>query len=142
VDILVLTVPLGILVAACVGVLQLRDVKRASRAAAGGVYVQRYWQVEDDLRRTGADPRETHGDPRFLRLLDDEMAVASIGLLDLQQWATWHGVLDDDATRRQVVAALEAHDPTVLGFPRLRRCLEQRERDGARHDISRCAAAG
>ncbi len=126
------TLPLlGLLLVACVGLKQLVDIKRASRAAASAAYVQRYWQIADDLRRAGSDPLEIHGDPRYLQLLEDELAVAAIGLLDEQQWATWHGVLD----------ALQVCDPRTVAFSRLRRCLDQRQRDGARHDISRCAGA-
>lgn len=132
---------LGLLLVACVGLKQLVDIKRASRAAASSAYVQRYWQIADDLRRAGSDPHRIHEDPRYLQLLDDELAVAAIGLLEEQQWATWHGVLDEEPARTRVVDALQVCDPGTVGFPRLRRCLDQRQRDGARHDISRCAGA-
>ncbi len=132
---------LGLLLVACVGLKQIVDVKRASRAAASGVYVQRYWQIADDVRRAGGDPRQVQGDPRYLELLEDELAVAAIGLLDEQQWATWHGVLDEEPARTRVVDALHVCDPETVAFPRLRRCLDQRQRDGARHDISRCTGA-
>lgn len=130
---------LGLLLVACVGLKQLVDVKRASRAATSGVYVQRYWQIADDVRRADSDSRQIQGDPRYLELLEDELAVAAIGLLDERQWATWHGVLDEEPTRTKVVEALHVCDPETVAFPRLRRCLDQRQRDDARHDISRCA---
>ena len=139
-------IALATLIVVVVGValviVQLGEQKRATRAVFGTAYVQRYWQIDDDRQLLEADdPRRPLHERRYLQLLEDESDVAALGLLDLPQWAGWHGVLDEEPPRTRVADALQVCDPGTIGFPRLRRCLDQRQRDGARHDISRCAGA-
>lgn len=134
---------LGTLLALIIGLgllaWQARGQKRALRAEYGNVYIQRYWQIEDDLLVTDeASPQHRIHLQRYLRLFEDEFDAATLRFLDLPQWAVWHGVLDDDRARQRVTETLQACDPAAGEFRRLKSCLAQRDRDGTRHDISRC----
>ncbi|KQP78861.1 hypothetical protein ASF37_10185 [Aeromicrobium sp. Leaf289] len=136
---------LGTLVTLAIGLGVLawhaRGQRRMRRAEYGNVYIQRHWQIEDDvLVADEGSPQHQMHLQRYLRLLEDEFDAATLRFLDLPQWAVWHGVLDDDRARQRVTEALHACDPAAGEFRRLKRCLAQRERDRARHDISRCKA--
>lgn len=95
---------LGTLVTAVVGLSlvawQLRDQRRAMRAEFGNFYIQRYWAIDDAmlLEPKGTDDhrRQRH---RYLRLFEDEFDVASLGFLDDEQWAVWHGVASGRLSR-------------------------------------------
>src|SRR3954468_16244014 len=95
-------VGLGTMVIAIVGLSlvgwQLREQRRAMRAEFGNLYIQRYWQIDDDLllEAKGSDRHKQHRH-RYLRLFEDEFDVALLGFLDGEQWRAWHSVLDNPA---------------------------------------------
>jgi hypothetical protein len=134
---------LGTLVTAFVGLglvaWQLSEQRRTMRAEFGNLYIERYWQIDDDLllEPKGSDRHRQHRH-RYLRLFEDEFDVANLGFLDLEQWRAWHGVLNDAGARERVSDDLRVCDPKGASFRRLRACIAQRERNGADHDVSRC----
>src|SRR5689334_21243876 len=107
-----LWVGLGTLAVAMVGlalvVWQLREQRRGMRAEFGNLYVQRYWEIDDDLllETKGSDRHRQHRH-RYLRRFEDEYDVAALGFLDARQWQAWHGVLDADSSRERVKDDLE-----------------------------------
>lgn len=137
---------LGTLVTAIVGlglvVWQLRQQRRTMRAEFGNLYIERYWQIDDDLllERKGSKRHRQHRH-RYLRLFEDEFDVAKLGFLDLKQWRAWHGVLNDTGARELVRDDLQVCDPKGDSFRRLRACIAQHERDGVGHDVRRCAGS-
>lgn len=136
---------LGTLVTAIVGLSlvgwQLGEQRRSMRAEFGNLYVQRYWEIDDDLllENKGSDRHKQHRH-RYVRLFEDEFDAASLGFLDRQQWSVWHSVLDDTSSMVRVQGDLEVCDPDQHQFRRLRACIEQREREGATHDVSMCVS--
>jgi len=66
------------------------------RAEFGNLYIERYWQIDDDLllEPKGSERHRQHRH-RYLRLFEDEFDVAYLDFLDPQQWEAWHSVLDD-----------------------------------------------
>lgn len=136
---------LGTLVTAVVGLSlvawQLREQRRAMRAAFGNLYIQRYWEIDDDLlmEPKGSERHKQHRH-RYLRLFEDEFDVASLGFLEREQWRAWHSVLNDTNTLDLVKEDLRVCNPANDQFEQLRRCIEQRDRDGGAHDVSQCAA--
>ena len=134
---------LGTLTVAVVGlglvVWQLREQRRGMRAEFGNLYVQRYWEIDDDLllERKGTDKHRQHRH-RYLRLFEDEFDVAALGFLDSRQWEAWHGVLDADGSRARVKDDLEVCDPDGYSFMRLRACIAQRDGDRSAHSVEEC----
>jgi hypothetical protein len=133
---------LGTLVAAVVGLTlvgrQLREQRRAMRAEFGNLYIQRYWDIDDDLlfEAKGSKRHEQHR-RRYLRRFEDEFDVAYLGFLDKQQWKAWHSVVDDPRALDRVRDDLRVCDPVSNEFRRLRACIAQRDRD-AFHDVAHC----
>lgn len=119
---------------------QLREQRRAMRADFGNMYIERYWQIDDDLllEPKGSERHRQHRH-RYLRLFEDEFDVANLGFLDAQQWRAWHNLLDDIFALQRVKEDLRVCDPEVTAFQRLRACIAQRESDGGPHDIRICA---
>ena len=84
-------------VIAAIGLLltarQLKIQNRQHRLELGGLYINRFWSVDDEL--TMADPAsepERYKRLRipYLKLCEDEFDAARLGWLDPQQWAVWH----------------------------------------------------
>ena len=136
-------IALGTLVVAIGGlslvVWQLREQRRGMRAEFGNLYVQRYWQIDDDLllEPKGTDIHRRHRH-RYLRLFEDEFDVAELGFLDSKQWEAWHGLLADPKALEQVKDDLATCNPTGDAFTRLRACIAQRENGGGAHKIANC----
>lgn len=134
---------LGTLVTAIIGLRfvgrQLREQQRTLRAELGNLYIERYWQIDDDLllERKGSKRHRQHRH-RYLRLFEDEFDVAKLGFLDPEQWRVWHGVLSDEGARELIRDDLRVCDPKGDSFRRLRACITQRERDAADHDVRHC----
>jgi hypothetical protein len=118
---------------------QLREQRRAMRAEFGNLYIQRYWEIDDDLllEAKGSDRHNQHRH-RYLRLFEDEFDVAYLGFLDRQQWRAWHSVLDDPNVLLRVKDDLRVCNPTDDEFLRLRACIGQRDRDVSSNDVSHC----
>lgn len=109
------------------------------RADFGNVYIERYWQIDDDLllepKGTEAHQRHRH---RYLRLYEDEFDAASLGFLERRQWQVWHATLDDPAALNQIGADLDACDPDQERFARIRACIQQRADEQSAHLTRRC----
>ena len=81
---------LGTLVAAVVGLSlvawQLREQRRGMRAEFGNLYIERYWQIDDDLllEPKGSERHRQHRH-RYLRLFEDEFDGAYLDFLDPRQ---------------------------------------------------------
>lgn len=137
---------LGTLVTAIVGLSlvawQLREQRSAMRAEFGNMYIEHYWQIDDNLlfEPKGSDRHRQHRH-RYLRLFEDEFDVANLGFLDVPQWRAWHGVLDDAPALDLVKDDLRVCDPEAAAFRRLRACIAQRDRDSRGHDASNCAGS-
>lgn len=123
-------------------VWQLREQRRAMRAEFGNLYVQRYWEIDDDLllEPKGTDKHRQHRH-RYLRLFEDEFDVAALGFLDSRQWEVWHGVLDNESALAKVKDDLELCDPVGSSFERLRGCIAQRDLERISHSAERCRSA-
>jgi len=134
---------LGTLVAAVVGLSlvgwQLREQRIAMQAEFGNLYIQRYWNIDDDLLLTlkGSEEHRRHRH-RYLRLFEDEFDVASLGFLNRQQWRAWHSVLDGQKALDRVKDDLAVCNPDEDEFERLRACIRQREREDAIHGVANC----
>ena len=141
-----LWIGLGTLLVAIVGlslvVWQLREQRRGMRAEFGNLYVQRYWQIDDDLllEPKGSDKHRQHRH-RYLRLFEDEFDVAALGFLDRKQWDAWHGVLADRASLDRVKDDLSVCDPKEDSFARLRACIAQRESERRPHAVAACSSS-
>lgn len=137
---------LGTLATAIVGLSfvgwQVREQRRMMRVELGNLYVQRYWEIDDDLllERKGSSRHNQHRH-RYMRLFEDEFDVAALGFLDKQQWRVWHSVLDDVTALGRVQDDLHACDPAEDQFRRLRACIGQRVREGVTHDVAECEGA-
>lgn len=132
---------LGTLVVAVVGVSlaipQLRQGNRQQLLELGGLYIQRYWQIDDDLLRLPkGSPEHTHPRHRYLRLCEDELEAARNGWLDPKQWWVWHSWLAREAAQGQLRSDLEACDRDGTGFDHIRCCLAS----GTDHDWAKCWA--
>ena len=134
---------LGTLVTAVVGLSlvawQLREQRRGMRAEFGNLYIERYWQIDDDLllEPKGSERHRQHRH-RYLRLFEDEFDVAYLDFLDPQQWEARHSVLDDPRALLRVKDDLHVCNPAKDEFDRLRACVEQREREGRAHNPANC----
>lgn len=137
-------VGVGTLATAVIGlslvVWQLREQRRAMRAEFGNLYIQRYWQIDDDLllAEKGTPLHDQHRH-RYLRLFEDEFDVSALGFLDTHQWASWHAVLDEPAALATVRRDLEECSPSDTSFKRLRACIDQREKEKRAHPAAACA---
>jgi hypothetical protein len=92
-------IALGTLVTAVAGLSlvgwQLHQQRVAMQAEFGNLYIQRYWDIDDDLliSTKGSEEHRRHRH-RYLRLFEDEFDVAGLGFLNSQQWRAWHSILD------------------------------------------------
>lgn len=134
---------LATLTAAVVGltlvVRQLREQRRAMRVELGNLYIQRFWQIDDDLLlEPKGTKRHNQHRHRYLRLFEDEFDVAALDFLDERQWDVWHSVLDDPNALSLVESDLTLCSPAGDNFVRLRRCIQQRVQDGRRHGVGEC----
>lgn len=129
-----------LLVAAIGVVLAMRELKQGNRQQLlelGNLYIQRYWQIDDDLLRLPKGSAEhTHARHRYLRLCEDELEAARNGWLDPAQWEVWHSWIARAAAQRQIALDLEACDRDGTGFDHIRDCLSS----GPGHAVINCAA--
>lgn len=113
------------------------------RAEFGDLYVQRYWEIDDDLLlEPKGSVRHRQHRHRYLRLFEDEYDVAALGFLDSRQWQAWHGVLDADSSRERVKDDVQVCDPGGDSSVRLRACIAQREQEDRSHPVDRCRGDG
>ena len=121
--------------------LQLRTQSQQRRLELGNFYINRYWQLDDDLLLTDkndkAHQRHRH---RYLRLTEDEFDAARVGWLDGEQWSVWHAVFVAKSGWESLKADLAAVAADGSGFESIRACTKQREDDGVSHDTHSCAA--
>lgn len=134
---------IGTLVTAIVGLSlvgwQIREQRRALRAEFGNLYIERYWQIDDDLliERKGSKKHRQHRH-RYLRLFEDEFDVAHLGFLDAEQWQAWHSMLNDSKVLCRVKDDLRVCNPEGDEFRRLRACVKQREQGQRSHTVAKC----
>ncbi|GAA3871151.1 hypothetical protein [Tessaracoccus defluvii] len=136
-----LWIEIGTLLVATVGVvgglLALRQANRQRRLDLGGLYLQRYWEIDDDLLRLPkGSPEHTRARHRYLRLCEDEFEAARRGWLEPDQWNVWHAWLAEDAARAQVDVDLIACKAPVDRFLLLRECSSV----SAQHSWKECPA--
>lgn len=141
VDLFSIGIQLGTLLVAAVGVTlgvpQLRQGNRQQLLELGSLYIQRYWQIDDDLLRLPkGSPEHTHARHRYLRLCEDEIEAARNGWLDQKQWRVWHSWLARKGAQDQLRLDLEACDRDSSGFEHVRRCLAS----GPDHEWTHCSA--
>src|SRR4051794_35312043 len=134
---------LGTLVTAVVGLSlvgwQLHEQRIAMQAEFGNLYIQRYWDIDDDLLLAlkGSKEHKRHRH-RYLRLFEDEFDVASLGFLDAKQWRAWHSLLDNAKHLTRVVEDLAVANPEGDEFLRLRACIRQRRTTHPTHEPKHC----
>lgn len=116
---------------------ELRQGNRQQRLELGNLYIQRYWQIDDDMLRLPKGSQEhTHSRHRYLRLCEDEFEAARNGWLDDAQWAVWHSWLTRENGQWQLKSDLDACDLSAAGFEHVRNCLE----GGVEHSWDECRA--
>lgn len=120
--------------------LQLKTQNQQRQLELGNFYINRYWQLDDDMLLT--DKREVdhrRHRHRYLRLTEDEYDAASFGWLDEEQWRVWHAVFVTERGASALRADLEAV-AVDSGFESIRACLMQREAAAEGHQAKECAA--
>ena len=122
-DIAGMATALAVLIAAT-GVFAQSRTRKFSLAQ---VYVQRYWQIDDDLPPDGSLNHDSANVRRYLRLCEDEFDAARQGWIDVAVWRDWH----DSILPRLRKLDLEH----VRNFEQLKLCREQRQRD---HKATKC----
>lgn len=132
-------------VIAAIGLLltarQLKIQNRQHRLELGGLYINRFWSVDDEL--TMADPasepeRYKRLKRRYLKLCEDEFDAARLGWLDPQQWAVWHSEYLRASLRAELESAIRDHGD-ALDLRSLKACLAQTASVGP-HDAQTCSA--
>ena len=132
-------------VIAAIGLLltarQLKIQNRQHRLELGGLYINRFWSVDDEL--TMADPasepeRYKRLRIRYLKLCEDEFDAARLGWLDPQQWAVWHSEYLRASLRAELESAIRDHGD-ALDLRSLKACLAQTASVGP-HDAQTCSA--
>jgi hypothetical protein len=132
-------------VIAAIGLLltarQLKIQNRQHRLELGGLYINRFWSVDDEL--TMADPasepeRYKRLRIRYLKLCEDEFDAARLGWLDPQQWAVWHSEYLRASLRAELESAIRDHGD-ALDLRSLKACLAQTTSVGP-HDAQTCSA--
>jgi hypothetical protein len=132
-------------VIAAIGLLltarQLKIQNRQHRLELGGLYINRFWSVDDEL--TMADPesepeRYKRLRIRYLKLCEDEFDAARLGWLDPQQWAVWHSEYLRASLRAELESAIRDHGD-ALDLRSLKACLAQTATVGP-HDAQTCSA--
>ncbi|MGJ6980685.1 hypothetical protein ACSDQ9_09185 [Aestuariimicrobium soli] len=107
------------------GLIGLQAANRQRRLDLGNLYLQRYWEIDDDLLRlTKGSPEHNQARHRYLRLCEDEFEAAARSWLDPGQWHAWHSWLVTPASRELVRLDLEQCDPERRRFAFLLRCLD------------------
>lgn len=106
------------------GLVELTQSRRQQRLELGNLYIQRFWQIDDDLLRFSkgsADHRQARH--RYLRLCEDEFEAAANNWLDQQQSAVWHGWIATESQRVLLIDDLQTCDPESTRFEHIRSCL-------------------
>jgi len=105
-----------------VGVEGVR-VRRGQRHALAAQYIQRYWEIDDQLLLVdkGSD-KHRHHRHRYLRLCEDEFAAVRVGSLDTEMWMEWHSWLATPTQRRLLAEDLDAVGERGV-FEYVRGCL-------------------
>jgi hypothetical protein len=103
---------------------------RARKFGLAQVYIQRYWQIDDDFIQEGLPSPGSADARRYLRLCEDEFDAARLGWVDVAVWRAWHAGI-----RLQVKELGLEEDAS--GYAQLQRCLCQRE-----HKATRCEGLG
>lgn len=127
---------IAVLVALIAVVVEGLRVRRGQRHALAAQYIQRYWDIDDQLLLAvkGSESHRRHRH-RYLRLCEDEFAAVRAGSLDTEMWKEWHSWLAAPAQRQ-----LLEDDLLTVGdrgvFEYVRACL--RGEDG--HLWTQCPA--
>lgn len=78
------------------GLWQLGQATKHRKLELGSLYIQRFWQIDDDLLRSATGSSEhNQARHRYVRLCEDEFEAARRGWLELGQWRAWHEWLTD-----------------------------------------------
>lgn len=107
------------------GLYALRQANRQRRLDLGSLYLQRYWEIDDDLLQLDKGTLEhNHARHRYLRLCEDELEAAHRGWLERSQWEAWHDWVASVVAQPRLVADLEVCDQGHERFEYLRACLQ------------------
>ena len=108
------------------GLIALTQSRKQQRLELGNLYIQRFWQIDDDLLRFAKGTAEhRQARHRYLRLCEDEFDAAAHDWLDQRQWAVWHGWLAAETQRPVLRDDLQTCDPDSSRFERIRKCLSR-----------------
>lgn len=109
------------------GLWALRQTRKQRQIELAMLYLQRYWQIDDDLLRFSkgsVDHRQARH--RYLRLCEDEFEAARLKTFDRLTWETWHGWLARPESVVKLKGDLEICDPGENYFSHLRACVASR----------------
>lgn len=140
-----LAVSAATLIVAIVGLAYAgRELKLQTRQEPlqlGNLYIERYWQIDDDLliTRKGTRKHRQHRH-RYLRLFEDEFDAARLGWIAPDQWEAWNAVLDSESQRNLVTRDLREVSSDDHKFVLIRACLRQRKAEGRGHLPRQCWA--
>lgn len=119
------------------GLIALRQGRQQQRLELGAQYLERYWQIDDDLLSYEKGSREHHhARHRYLRFCEDEFEAARNKWFNLGQWNVWHSWLTTEEARTRIGADLNAFKSAGDGFEYVTRCLSGR----SDHSWSECPA--
>jgi hypothetical protein len=130
---------LGTFIVAVVGVvgglMALRQGNRQQKLELGNLYIQRYWEIDDELLQLPkGSPEHRQSRHRYLRLCEDEFEAARRGWFDERQWSVWHEWLTKSRTAEMVASDLKSCDPETTRFDLVRACLTS----GPGHSWEQC----
>lgn len=106
-------------------VVQLLLSRRQARNAFEHLFVDRYWQIDDDLIQ--APETQSQYWRRYLRLCEDEFESMRLGQISWRSWEVWHDSIRDREIGTR--AALDLADSEQ--FEWLRLCLDDPRHAGA-----------
>lgn len=123
-------------------IFYVRQEGRAKKTQLSAMYLQRYWEIDDDLLKApkGTEDYRRHVH-RLLILAEDEFDAARSGHLDPRYWEKWHGWIAHPSQREQRSADLRLVDPDAARFEHLRICLGGPETEPSpHHEWKQCPA--